>query len=296
MTEAEALTRALGGVWRGAKGAARCPAHDDRSPSLSLGTGWGGRLLLNCHAGCSFEEVRAALQAKGHLGRSFDYVNEYVSYGPAWEDAREERERRDLAKRARKAQAIWDQALPIRGTVAERYVRLRGITAPLPPTLRYIGACWHLTAKRAPAMVARVTGADGVSVHRTYLAADGSGKADLAPQKTMLGPTKGGAVHLSSGPDRLVVAEGIETSLSLISGLVSGSVSVWAALSAGGMRALRLPERAGRLLIAPDGDDAGRAAARDLAERANARGWEVSIMAAPEGRDWNDVLTTKAVA
>ena len=145
-------------------------------------------------------------------------------------------------------------------------------------------------------MVARVTGADGVSVHRTYLAADGSGKADLAPQKTMLGPTKGGAVHLSSGLDRLVVAEGIETGLSLLSGLVSGSVSVWAALSAGGMRALRLPERAGRLLIAPDGDDAGRAATRDLAERANARGWEVSIMAAPEGRDWNDVLTTKAVA
>lgn len=48
---------------------ARCPAHDDRSPSLSIGVGDGGAVLLHCHAGCSFEQVTEALGvAPGDLG------------------------------------------------------------------------------------------------------------------------------------------------------------------------------------------------------------------------------------
>lgn len=42
---------------------ARCPAHDDSSPSLSIGEGVDGRLLLTCHAGCTFDEIRAKLGA-----------------------------------------------------------------------------------------------------------------------------------------------------------------------------------------------------------------------------------------
>ena len=38
---------------------------------------------------------------------------------------------------------------------------------------------------------------------------------------------------------------------------------------------------------------AGRAAAHALAERAHATGWAVSLLPAPEGRDWNDILTMK---
>ena len=37
----------------------------------------------------------------------------------------------------------------------------------------------------------------------------------------------------------------------------------------------------------------GREAAHTLAERAYAAGWEVSLLQAPEGRDWNDMLTMK---
>ena len=40
---------------------ARCPAHDDRTPSLSIDEGDDGRLLLKCHAGCATEAVVAAL-------------------------------------------------------------------------------------------------------------------------------------------------------------------------------------------------------------------------------------------
>lgn len=39
---------------------ARCPAHDDKDPSLSV-TDAGDRTLLHCHAGCSFEAIAAAM-------------------------------------------------------------------------------------------------------------------------------------------------------------------------------------------------------------------------------------------
>ena len=40
---------------------AQCPAHDDKSPSLSVGEGEGGRVLLRCHAGCTFNDIMRAL-------------------------------------------------------------------------------------------------------------------------------------------------------------------------------------------------------------------------------------------
>jgi hypothetical protein len=38
-----------------------CPSHDDRRPSLSVREGADGRALLRCHAGCSLEDILAAL-------------------------------------------------------------------------------------------------------------------------------------------------------------------------------------------------------------------------------------------
>ncbi len=38
-----------------------CPVHEDRDPSLSIGLGTNGKLLLYCFAGCRYAEIRAAL-------------------------------------------------------------------------------------------------------------------------------------------------------------------------------------------------------------------------------------------
>ena len=50
--------RRSGGGWM-----ARCPAHEDRSPSLSIHEG-DGKILLHCHAGCTIEKIGAALRIK----------------------------------------------------------------------------------------------------------------------------------------------------------------------------------------------------------------------------------------
>lgn len=58
----EQLLARLDGVRRAGKGyIARCPAHRDRSPSLSIASGDDGRLLVHCHAGCSIYDVVSAL-------------------------------------------------------------------------------------------------------------------------------------------------------------------------------------------------------------------------------------------
>lgn len=292
MSEAEHITRALGGRWSGRSGIACCPAHEDTNPSLSISQGTSGRLLLTCHAGCSFVAIRDVLRGLGLTsGRAAN-----LPHDPRLEAARKAEDRRQIQRREQQAQTLWRETLPLYGTVAEAYLRNRGIICDLPPTIRYLGNCWHPNAKRLPAMVGKVTGGDGFAVHRTYLRGDGAGKAAYTPAKAMLGPTWGGAVYLTPTRGRLVVTEGIETGLSLLSGLIDGPATICAALSAGGMKALNLPDQPGELLIAPDGDDVGRKAADALAHRAHALGWRVSLMPAPDGYDWNDVLTGKAVA
>lgn len=291
MSTAQAITAALGGRWTGGHGMACCPAHEDRQPSLSLADGADGRLLVKCHAGCTYDAIRAALSERGLSSgggpRSLGgLVRDLVAEARAREQAR---------RSSAQAQDIWTGARPITGTLAETYLRSRGITGPLPDTLRFRPHCWHASAKRLPALISRIDGAEGFAVHRTYLDAATAGKAELTPNKAMLGPARGGAVRLS-GDGPLLITEGIETALSLVSGLIREPVRLWAALSAGGMRNLRLPETPGQMIIASDGDPVGLDAGEALAERAFGLGWQVSLLPAPTGSDWNDVLTGKAQA
>ncbi len=56
------LLERLSGVRQsGAGWTARCPAHEDRRASLSVGRGDDGRWLVKCHAGCTFDAIVAAL-------------------------------------------------------------------------------------------------------------------------------------------------------------------------------------------------------------------------------------------
>lgn len=293
---AQELTQVLRGAWQGRQGRATCPICGDNKgkQNLSIGVGRDGKLLLKCFKGeatgsCSFVDLVAALEGRG------------LAIGNMREP--DERELQELAaldrakrqKIERLARALWENSQPIEGTLAERYLRGRSIKIPLPSTLRFNPDLLYRDADQAahmPGLIALIEGAGGFSIHRTYLTNEGS-KAAMPSAKKMLGPAKGGAVRLRAGR-KLVVAEGIETALSVSQMLPDDDVSIWAALSASGIEGLTLPSTPGELIIAIDNDAAGQKAGRDLKARAQRLGWQVGILSPRPGfNDFNDQLLGK---
>lgn len=176
------------------------------------------------------------------------------------------------------AARLWAHARPIAGTLAEAYLRARGI-APAGdlPALRFHSACWYRPEPLAPrqiwpALIAAVTDEDGTvtGIQRTWLARDGSGKAPVATPRRALGHLLGNGVRFGRARDVLAAGEGIETMLALRQALPA--LPAIAALSANHLAALSFPPGLRRLYIVRDNDAAGRAAARRLTERASAAG------------------------
>ena len=121
---------------------------------------------------------------------------------------------------------------------------------------------------RHPAMLALITNPTGepISVHRTYLAADG-GKADLPVQRkavSSFGP--GPTIRLAPVAPIMGIAEGIETALSATKLF---GVPTWSVMSDYGMATFEPPPEVEQLIIFADHDEhgAGQRAAASLAER-----------------------------
>ncbi len=286
LVNAEALTRALDGRWYGSYGVARCPAHDDRNPSLTIRDG-DDKVLIWCQAACDQDAVIGALKARG-LWTSGDTHQRH--YRPV--AVPETHRKVDALHEARRSQVahIWRQTGPAAGSLIARYMASRGIITPLPPDLHFHPDLRHLTGVYAPAMVAAVRNVDGVitGLHRTWLREDGDGKANLSPSKAMLGPCRGGAVRLGTLGHVLMVGEGIETCLSAMQ--ATGNPA-WAALSTSGLRALDLPDAVHDVIVLADGDDPGEAAAREAAMRWKREGRSVRVARPPQGLDFNDMLS-----
>jgi len=287
---AETIAKALLGHKTGGSWMARCPAHDDRKPSLSIRDGDDGRVLVRCHAGCEQERVIAALlsrwlwEEKGHRR----------PMRPVPRVAAKDRTDCNNAKRTEAALAIWRATLPANGTFVETYFASRGLHLPPPTRLRFHAGLRHPSGGIWPAMVALVTrGFDDtpLAIHRTFLSRDGGGKAPVDLQKMMLGPCRGGAVRLADPGDVLMVGEGIETCLAAMQ--ATGNPA-WAALSTSGLRTLNLPEDVRDVIVLADGDDAGEAAARDCAWRWKREGRRVRIARPPQGIDFNDMVMDRA--
>lgn len=286
-TNARELTINLGGRWYHGYGAAPCPVcqperrRDQNALTISDGT---NRLLLNCKkSSCDFRQIIAAAGI-----RSIEFCR------PSFAEICRRKSEASVAamRRSNAAKRVWTESQSIEGTLAEVYLRGRSISCNLPDTLRFHPRCHHGPSRGAfPAMVALVEGGEGFAIHRTFLRSDGKGKAGLpAGDKLMLGSVGGGAVRLADALGQLVVAEGIETALSLASGLLPKPATIWASLSTSGLRSLRLPELPGQLAIATDPDPEGRKAAGVLAKHALELGWRVSILEPLDDRDFNDIL------
>jgi putative DNA primase/helicase len=197
---------------------------------------------------------------------------------------------------------VWGEAFPLKPSDAvTRYLCQRNILLPsddLPRTLRYHP---HLryqhddgTVSYHPAMLARVDAPDGSlsSIHRTYLAQDGSKASVEAPRKLMApalpGSIRGAALRLYAAGETLAVAEGIETALAV---RFATQLPVWSTICARGMADLIVPVEVRLAVIAADHDTPGLNAARALARRLLEEHRRVKILIPPRpGTDWLDAV------
>ena len=196
------------------------------------------------------------------------------------------------------ARRLFAASRPIVGSIAEAYLRERGITALRDYTaLRFHPRCYYRqdddapagTRKDWPALVASITDLDGMmtGAHRTWLDPSGRTKAPVTTPRRAMGHLLGNAVRFGNALDVMAAGEGIETMLSLRS--VMPTLSMAAALSANHLAALLLPRTLRRLYIARDNDPAGHRAVQVLAERVQGGGIEALVLAPTLG-DFNDDL------
>jgi putative DNA primase/helicase len=197
---------------------------------------------------------------------------------------------------AREIELILARTTPLAGTAGETYLANSGLRLPETPDLLFHPDLTYWDTRTGyPALVAIVRNAAGerIALHRTYLAPDGSGKADVPKPRMLLGSVAGGAVRLGAVGEHGVagIAEGLETALSVVH--VCPALPVWAALSSGNLEQAVLPPELTRVVLLADHDGAGVGvkAGERAAARFHAEGRRVWIAHPPgAGDDFNDLL------
>ena len=287
MSTAVEIAAAFHGTRNGRGFLVRCPLRGhgrgkgDRHPSLSVCDGDDGRLLVRCFAGCDSRDVLAELRRLG-LDEGSGRARGERPVAPR---------KPEPVTRHQRALEIWRSCRSAEGSLAESYLRSRGLSLSIPPSIKFHARLRHTRSRlRLPCMVAALQDCDGrlIAIHRTFLSNDGRDKAAVKPNRMMLGPCAGGAVRFAAAGRRLAIGEGIQSSLSVHQ--ADPDLSVWAALSTSGMRAVAIPEHVQELVILADGDEPGEMAARALAARRDNAGRLVRIARPPAGQDFNDLL------
>lgn len=194
----------------------------------------------------------------------------------------------DLARR------LWREGQPVPGTAAETYLNHRGLRWEAGLPLRFHPDCPR-SSERLPALLALMTDpltAEPCGVHRTFLAPDGRGKA---PDQAKMMAGHAGIIRLT--PDAEVtqglgLAEGIETSVSVMQRF--GWRPVWAAASSGAIGRFPVLPGIEALAIFADPDGPGLAAAEACARRWADAGREACIVRPPGRADFNDLAQEPA--
>lgn len=261
-----------------------------------------GMKLLMLYRNCDFAEGAKFVRDK--LG---NLPVEAVHRTPRQQISSTQRDEEHIRASLEKVSFACHRVLP--GDAVWRYLKgYRGLDLPeipkaikLHPNLGYYeeGGDGKMTkVGEFPAMIATVRAPDGraVSLHRTYLARQGEGKAPVeCPKKLMTGfGLTGGAIRLFPAGKVLAVAEGIETALAV--NCLTG-YPVWATVSSTMMQSLVVPEYVEHLLIFADNDvpdqkgrRAGQEAAELLKSRMEKEGRKVGIVLPRNpGTDFADV-------
>lgn len=197
----------------------------------------------------------------------------------------------DRSTAARKLLAI---GRPIQNTLAERYLRARGV-ARFGTALRYHHAVYYRDetdqTRQLPALLAAITDNQGrvTGCARTWLDPATARIAAIAEPKRVIGNLAGNAVRFQHGSagEELVAGEGVETVLSIATAIPV--LDVCACLTATHLAQFMPPAHLKRLWIARDNDEAGERAAILLRRRAESLGIAVFDLV-PQRNDFNDDL------
>jgi putative DNA primase/helicase len=182
-TRAETIAKALGEREVGGGWMARCPAHEDRNPSLSIHDADDGKVLARCHAGSDQARVMEALRTRAlWSNRPQDPLH---AIRATRNQARTDVPDRDDDKRTEAPMRNRREARRLTGTLVEVYLRTRGITLSVRVDLRFRAAL------KPPSGInlagdGRAAGArgqrDAVAVHRTFLRGTASEGADRSAE------------------------------------------------------------------------------------------------------------------
>lgn len=273
----EAVKR-LNGTWHGSYGKSRCPAHEDRNPSLSITPG-NDVVLFHCFAGCSQADIMAALARHGGYVRP----TERDTVPPV---------RRDLAPLARE---LWSKALPIAGTPAQRYLEIRKIAHSTigrydPASLVYEGG----KKLRLPALLLPIIEhRQVVALKRIFVDRAGNKNANLVDPKRTLALPRGGAIQIGNiEADHLNLAEGFEEAESVIR--MFGLPGCWSVNGVEQYARLLIPDHIRTITVY---SQHGSAAIQGLAKgetNLTASGRRLSVELPPIGGDWNDAWRAAA--
>lgn len=233
---------------------------------------------------CSFKE------ALDFAGRFVSELRKPMSRAPPRQSC--SRNDDDDEKRIADAIAIRCETRPLRGTLAEGYLRSRGIEVPdeVLDVLRFHPRCpWQIGTRPAMlGLVCDILTDEPIGIHRTALTADGR-KLD---RPKLLGPTAGGAIKLCGEfvAGELAIGEGVETTLSA---MLLGFGPAWSVLDAGGITQFPVLPEVEKLIIIVDNDvsGTGQKAAATCKARWLAAGRRVrTIMPSKAGEDLNNIL------
>lgn len=267
-----------GDEWKGC-----CPFHADSSPSFTIfahgqrfqcfGCGAGGDVLdfVQRLHGVGLREAAAMI-----AGSNLPAV--HLAAAPV----------DDRSVRIAAARAIWRAAVPAASTLAETYLRSRGIHIHIPDSIRFARLSYCQGRDLYPVLIAAVASADNhfTGIQRIYLN-DGTGKAQVAKPKLSLGRIAGGAIRLAPAARKLFVTEGLEDGLTLQQ---AQGCATWVACGAAMLPRLVLPAGVNEVVIGADNDGAGR----DAAERAVAtfrhQGIRARAVFPLEAKDFNAEL------
>ena len=161
-----ALEKVMG---RGGSYMARCPAHEDRTPSLHITVKESGVVLWKCHAGCAQEDVTDALRRAGALPPAPERpLRTEPGGGRAWRERRAAR-RGPPAPRRRPppdpeagvdADRLWRASGPVNRGPGRVYLTDRNVWPGAEhPEIRWIGAEALAALKIKPALPGGAVGA-----------------------------------------------------------------------------------------------------------------------------------------